>query len=126
VEAKTAFTLGPVEPDIDDCFVVNENLSSIPTDTRSEPLIVDVAAHHPKTGIHLEVLSTEPAFQFYTGKFIEVPAVAGLEERGKRSGFCVEPSRYVNACNVPEWRDMMILKKGDVYGCRIVYRAWSE
>ena len=85
-----------------------------------------MAAHHPDSGIHLEVLSTEPAFQFYTGKYIEVPAVAGLPARGARSGFCVEPSRYVNAVNEAAWRDMMVLKKGDVYGCRIVYRAWAE
>jgi len=72
------------------------------------------------------VHSTEPAFQFYTGKYIETPAVGDLPARGKRSGFCVEPSRFVNAANVPEWRHQMVLKKGEVYGARIVYRAWAE
>ncbi len=125
VQGKTPFTLGAEEPDIDDCFVVNEDVKSIPIDTRSEPLTKLVSASHPKSNIHLEVLSTEPAFQFYTGKYIDVPAVAGLPARGKRSGFCVEPSRYVNACNVDEWKDTMLLKKGEKYGCRIVYRAWK-
>jgi len=52
--------------------------------------------------------------------------VPGAAARAKRSGFCVEPSRYVNACNVDEWENMTLLKKGQTYGCRIVYRAWKE
>ncbi|SPO03286.1 related to GAL10 - UDP-glucose 4-epimerase [Cephalotrichum gorgonifer] len=125
VSANTPFTLGAVSPDIDDCFIVNTDPASVPVDTRSLPLSLHVAANHPKTGIHLEVSSTEPAFQFYTGRYIDVPAVEGAPARGVRAGFCVEPSRYVNAINEPEWRDMMILKKGEKYGCRIVYKAWK-
>ena len=120
------FPLGPVEPNIDDCFVQNQDPASAPVDSRASPLNRHVAAHHPKNGIHLEVHSTEPAFQFYTGKYINVPAVAGLPARGPRSGFCVEPSRYVNAVNVPEWKGQMVLKRGEKYGCRIVYKAWKE
>ena len=126
VEGNTPFTLGAVEPDIDDCFVIDEAAGSIPIDTRSSPLRKLVTAYHPQTKIHLEVYSTEPAFQFYTGKYIEVPEVAGVAARGARSGFCVEPSRYVNAPNVDEWKDQTLLKKGEKYGCRIVYRAWKE
>ncbi|CRK24264.1 hypothetical protein BN1723_013234 [Verticillium longisporum] len=121
-----AFTLGAEEPDIDDCFVVNEAAGAVPLDTRDSPLTTLVQAYHPESKVHLEVASTEPAFQFYTGKYIDVPAVGGLPARGKRSGFCVEPSRYVNAINVDEWRSQSVLKRGDVYGARIVYRGWSE
>ncbi|KAL8420698.1 hypothetical protein RB594_003479 [Gaeumannomyces avenae] len=125
-EGKKPFTLGPEEPDIDDCFIANERPSSVPVDTRSQPLVRHVHASHPDSGIHLEVLSTEPAFQFYTGKYIDVPQVASLPARKARSAFCVEPSRYVNAVNVDEWKSMMVLKKGEKYGARIVYRAWKE
>lgn len=126
VQGNTPFTLGAVEPDIDDCFVVNEAPKTVPIDTRSLPLTKLVSAHHPDSQIHLEVHSTEPAFQFYTGKYISVPEVASVPARNARSGFCVEPSRYVNAANVDEWKDQMLLKKGEKYGCRIVYRAWRE
>jgi aldose 1-epimerase len=85
-----------------------------------------MAAYHPKTGIHLEVLSTEPSFQFYTGDFTNVPAVEGLSAKGPRSAFCCEPGRWVNAVNVPEWKNMSLLKKGETYGSRIVYKAWSD
>lgn len=125
ISSGTTFTLGEKEPDVDDCFVANTDASSIPVDTRSSPLQRLVAAYHPGSKIHLEVYSTEPAFQFYTGKYIDVPAVDDLPARAARSGFCVEPSRYVNAVNVPEYKSMIILKKGQKYGAKIVYRGWS-
>lgn len=126
IEGGKPFTLGAEEPDIDDCFVINEAADSVPLDTRDSILKTLVEAYHPETKIHLEVASTDPAFQFYTGKYIDVPAVGGLPARGKRSAFCVEPSRYVNAVNVDEWRSQSLVKKGDVYGARVVYRGWSD
>jgi aldose 1-epimerase len=126
IEANKVFTLTASEPDIDDHFIMNQQSSSIPIDTRSEPLKKLVKGYHPETGIHLEVLSTEPSFQFYTGKYIDVPAVDGVPARGPRAAFCVEPHRYVNAANVEEWKSQVLLKKGKVYGSRIVYRGWSD
>ncbi|KAH8819435.1 putative bifunctional protein gal10 [Xylogone sp. PMI_703] len=136
VIANKTFTLGPVEPDIDDCFVVHP--ASAPEankiDTRSLPLKRLVAAYYPPNGTHLEVLSTEPAFQFYTGRHTDVPEIEYEEDgqkfkvpaRPKRSAFCVEPSRYVNAINEDEWRAQVLLKKGEKYGARIVYRGWGD
>jgi aldose 1-epimerase len=125
VKPNTSFTLGEKEPDIDDCFVVNTDPKTIPLDSRSSPLQKIVSAYHPDSKIHLEIHSTEPGFQFYTGKYIDVPAVEGLPARGARSGFCVEPSRYVDAINIPEARATTILKKGEKYGSKIVYRGWK-
>lgn len=125
VKPNTKFTLEEKEPDIDDCFIVNTNPSSIPLDTRPSPLQKVAFFYHPDSKIHLEVYTTEPAFQFYTGKYIDVPAVDGLPARSARSGFCVEPSRYVDAVNIPEAKATMVLKRGEKYGSRIVYRAWK-
>jgi len=125
VSPNETFTLGEKEPDIDDCFVVNTDPKSIPIDTRSLPLQKLASFYHPESKIHLEISSTEPAFQFYTGKYIDVPAVDDLPARGARSGFCIEPSRYVNAINVPEYRSTMVLKKGEKYGTKILYRGWQ-
>jgi len=68
VSAKKTFTLGEKEPDIDDCFVANTDPSSIPIDTRSSPQQKLASFYHPQTKIHLENHTTEPAFQFNTGK----------------------------------------------------------
>lgn len=118
--------LGATAPDIDDCLVVNDAPASVPIDTRSSPLVRVVAAHHPLTGIHLEVWTTEPAFQLYTAGYVNVPAVSGLPARLPRCGFCVEPGRYVNAANVDAWRSMVLLRRGATYGARVVYRAWKD
>ncbi|KAF2122141.1 galactose mutarotase-like domain-containing protein [Lophiotrema nucula] len=125
VTPNKAFTLGEKEPDIDDCFVVNTDSSSIPIDTRGLSLQKIASFYHPDSKIHLDISSTEPAFQYYTGKYIEVPAVDGVPARGARAGFCVEPSRYVNAINVPEYKSQVVLKKGEKYGSKITYRAWA-
>jgi len=129
ITPNTPFTLGATSPNVDDCFIIPSHPSSSSSaaflDTRTLPLTSLVTAYHPQTKNHLEVLSTEPAFQFYTGQFIDVPEVDGMPKRGVRAGFCVEPSRYVNAVNVEEWRGQVMLKKGEVYGSRVVYRGWS-
>ena len=125
VTPNTAFKLGEKEPDIDDCFIANTDPASVPIDTRTSPLQKVASFYHPDTKIHLEISSTEPAFQFYTGKYISVPEAEGTPARGARAGFCVEPSRYVNAINIPEYKSMVTLKKGAKYGSKIVYRGWS-
>ena len=127
IESNKTFVLGPAEPDIDHCFVLNTDSRSIPVDTRPLPLRCLGSFSHPgRRQIHLEVHSTEPAFQFYTGKYIDVPAVDGQPARGPRSGFCVEPSRYVNAVNDERWKGMVVLRRGQTYGSRFEYRAWRE
>ncbi|WEW60402.1 aldose epimerase family protein [Emydomyces testavorans] len=125
-EVKKPFFMDDTYPDIDDCFVMDTDPSSIPLDTRTRPAKLLASFKHLVTKLHLEVFSTEPAFQFYTGKYVDVPAVGGAPARGSRSGFCVEPSRYVNAPNEPEWRSMCLLKKGQVWGAKSVYKAWKE
>ena len=125
-EVNKAFYINETDPDIDDCFIMNADPSSVPIDTRPLPLQLLASFKHLTSGVRLEVHSTEPAFQFYTGKYIDVPAVGGMPARGARAGFCVEPSRYVNAPNEPEWRSMAILKKGQVWGSKTVYKAWKE
>ena len=59
-------------------------------------------------------------------RFIDVPAKDGQPARGPRSGLCIEASRYVNAINNDQWRRQVVLKKGQIWGSRTVYRAWTE
>ncbi|KAI5790716.1 aldose 1-epimerase [Peziza echinospora] len=127
IETNKPFLLTVTEPDIDDCFILNPEPSTIPLDTRSLPLKTAVQAFNPETKLHLEVMTTEPAFQFYTGKYIGIEARKdGSPERVARAGFCVEPSRYVDAGNIEAWKRMVLVKRGDVYGSRIVYKGWKD
>ena len=126
VKANTDIELGPEEPDIDHCFILDPKQTKVPLDTRREPLRRLVSLFSSKTNIHFEVYSTEPAFQFYTGKYIDVAATDDSPAYGPRSGICIEPQRYINAVNVPEWRDQVMLRKGQVWGAKTVYKAWQS
>ncbi|KAL3458516.1 galactose mutarotase-like domain-containing protein [Aspergillus heterothallicus] len=118
------FEFGP-NAAFDDCFIIDRDLTDVKIDTRSRPLKLLAEFQHSGSRINLQVSSTDPAFQFYTGEFIDVPeADKENPARGPFSGFCIEPSRYVNAINEPEWRHTVILKKGEKYGSKVQYRAW--
>ncbi|KAJ5424913.1 Glycoside hydrolase-type carbohydrate-binding subgroup [Penicillium cf. griseofulvum] len=125
-DVTTPFTLTATGAHIDDVFVLESDPSKIPLDTRGLPLRRLARFSNASTGLHLEVHSTEPAFQFYTGKYIDVPSINGAPAHHEGAGFCVEPSRFVNAINEPEWRSMVLLKKGQIFGCKTVYKAWKD
>lgn len=124
-------------PVTDHCFITNDKPSAVQLDTRSRPLKRCITLSHPSTKITLEVHSTEPAFQSYTGDGLDVPAVEGGtvsgpdqhgldgKARGKRAGVALEPSRYVDAVSRPDWRGQVLLKKGQIYGSKSRYVAWK-
>lgn len=85
-----------------------------------------ITLSHPDTKIHLEVESTDPAFQVYTGDGIDTKAVDGYEAKGARAGLAIEPSRYVDAASRKEWKGMVLLRKGQVWGSKMVFSAWKE
>lgn len=126
IPVNEEFTLGAEEPDPDHCFIMNTDAASVPLDTRKGEMKKLLKLYHPGSKIHFEALSTDPAFQFYTGRNLNAPAVDGMPARGKRSGMCIEASRYVNAINDEKLRHMVVLKKGDVWGSRTIYRGWKE
>lgn len=86
------------------------------------------AAHarvrHPGSGRTLEVRSTEPGVQLYTGNFLEGKTPRDVGKGGvlytRHSAFCLEPSRFPNAVNRPEFPSTA-LKRGEWYAGRIVY-----
>ncbi|KAJ5306631.1 hypothetical protein PENANT_c003G02123 [Penicillium antarcticum] len=119
------FELTATGAHIDDVFVMEKDVSKIPLDTRGLPLRRLAQFSNASTGLHLEVHSTEPAFQFYTGKYINVPEINGAPAHHEGAGFCVEPSRFVNAINEPEWRGMVLLRQGQIFGCKNVYKSWK-
>ena len=123
------FVLGQGGPAIDDCFVLDPN-EHIPLDTRTRTLRKIAALTHPQSKLHLDVLSTEPAFQFYTGEGIDTPALetsdgAFIHSKGARSGIAIEPSRYIDAPR-KSWRHQCLLRQGQKWGAKSQYRAWTE
>jgi aldose 1-epimerase len=76
----------------------------------------------PTTGRVLEVFSTEPSLQFYTGNFLD----GTLKGKGGRvyefrSGFCMESQHYPDSPNQPKFPSV-VLKPGQTYHNIIVFK----
>lgn len=100
---------------IDLCYVLDENPQKL-LDTRNLPLVPVFEGSDPNSTTWLTVQTTEPSFQVYSGDFTDIPG-----KFGPRSGFCVEPGRFVSAANKEEWKAFVTLKKGDTYGSKLKY-----
>jgi aldose 1-epimerase len=75
----------------------------------------------PATGRVMEVLSTEPGVQFYTGNFLDGITGKGGWVYKNRSGFCFEPQHYPDSPNHPQFPSTA-LKPGETYQNTILYR----
>ncbi|KAI8085010.1 aldose 1-epimerase [Halteromyces radiatus] len=98
------------------------------TDTSGLPLQKAVEAYSPETGIQLTFSTTEPAFQFYTGNWLESGHIKAKKSQDQvpiepYAGFCLESSRFPDAPNKPDWRASVLLQDGDndVYASRTVF-----
>jgi len=80
---------------------------------------------HPGSGRTLEVWSTEPGLQLYTGNFLEGKAPRDVGKGNtpypRNSGFCMEPSHFPNAVNVPSFPST-VLRPGEWRTGRTEYR----
>jgi aldose 1-epimerase len=78
--------------------------------------------YEPTTGRVLEVLSTEPALQFYSGNFLDGTLTGkGGAVYQFRNGFCMEPQHYPDSPNRPAFPPT-VLKPGETYKNTIIYR----
>jgi aldose 1-epimerase len=86
---------------------------------------LDLAARvtGPETGITLEVMTTEPGLQFYSGNFLDGKTKDG--KGGKvypyRSGFCLETQHFPDSPNKP-WFPDTVLKPGNTYKTTTIYK----
>ncbi|MEJ5276210.1 MAG: aldose epimerase family protein [Thermogemmata sp.] len=79
----------------------------------------------PRSGRTLEVYTTEPGLQFYTGNFLD----GTLKGKGgavyqQYAGFCLEPQKYPDSIHQPQWWDKSnpILKPGEIYKQTTIYK----
>lgn len=76
----------------------------------------------PKSGRFMEVLTTEPAIQFYCGNFLDGGNVGkGGHAYKHRTGFCLETQHYPDSPNHPEFPST-VLRPGERYHHETVYR----
>jgi aldose 1-epimerase len=82
--------------------------------------------YEPTSGRVMEVHSTEPGLQFYSGNFLD----GTLTGKGgwvyeHRHGFCMEPQHYPDSPNQPNFPST-VLRPGDTYRNTIVYRFLTQ
>jgi Galactose mutarotase and related enzymes len=76
----------------------------------------------PTSGRVMEVFTTEPALQFYSGNFLNGKDIGkGGKPYPYRSAFCLEAQHFPNSPNEPEFPST-VLKPGDIYRQKTIYR----
>mgnify|MGYP003308590269 CR=1 FL=1 len=91
-------------------------------DREGEALETLATVVDPGSGRVLEVQTTEPGVQFYTGNFLDGSIVGKGGVRYKwRSGFCLETQHFPDSPNKPEFPSTL-LRPGDSYDTSTVFR----
>src|SRR6185312_1776522 len=101
----------------DHCYVLDKK--------PGEGLSLAARLADPKSGRMLEVFTTEPAIQLYTGNFLDGTLTSRGATVGKRHAVCLETQHYPDAINRPEF-PTTLLRPGKTYRQTTEYRFSNE
>ena len=80
----------------------------------------------PRSGRVMEVISTEPGVQFYSGNFLDGTIIGkGNKVYNFRNGFCFEPQHFPDSPNHKNFPST-VLRPGETYKNTIIYRFSTE
>jgi aldose 1-epimerase len=89
---------------------------------KSNGLTLAATVHEPISGRFMEMYTTEPGVQFYTGNFLDGTLIG---KQGRRciqhSGFCLEAQHFPDSPNQPTFPSC-VLKPGDTYHQTTIYK----
>ena len=97
----------------DHCWILNGKMGT---------LRKVASAYDKESGRFLEVLTTEPGMQFYTGNFLDGSLTnpkGGTYD--KRSGFCFETQHYPDSPNQPDFPSTR-LDPGETYTTTTIFK----
>lgn len=102
-----------VDGGYDHCYVLNKD---------KQELSLAARVKEPKSGRTMEVWTTEPGVQFYTGNFLDgtLTGINGIVYK-KNYGFCFEAQHFPDSPNQPSFPSS-ILKPGETYHQTTVYK----
>lgn len=98
----------------DHCFVLNKKEG-----TTAPTLAAKVS--EPTSGRTMEVWTTEPAIQFYSGNFLKGAVGKGGNKYDYRTAFCLETQHFPDSPNKPQF-PTTVLKPGEKYQSSTVYK----
>lgn len=89
---------------------------------KSDELSLAATVVEPLSGRKMEVWTTEPGLQFYSGNFLTKNEVGkGGHVYDFRNAFCLEAQHFPDSPNNPEFPST-VLKPGEVYKQRTIYK----
>jgi aldose 1-epimerase len=89
-------------------------------DRKGPGLVPAARVADPKSGRVMEVRTTEPGIQLYTGNWLGEETGKGGRVYPKRSGFCLETQHYPDSPNRPEFPSTVV-RPGHAYRSQTVF-----
>lgn len=94
-------------------YIINKN---------ENELAFCASAYEPESGRYMEVYTTEPAVQLYTGNHLKGSEIGKSgKPYTKRTGFCLETQHYPNSPNQPDFPSTL-LKPGETLKSTTIYK----
>ncbi|MCY1722161.1 galactose mutarotase [Prolixibacteraceae bacterium Z1-6] len=94
-------------------YVINKNEGE---------LAFAAVAYDPQSGRYMEVFTTEPGIQFYTGNHLNGSAIGKAGKAyTKRTGFCLETQHFPDTPNQPNFPSTL-LKPGETLNSTTIYK----
>ncbi len=98
-------------------FILNKNLND---------LVLAARVSEPVSGRVMEVWTTEPGLQFYTGNFLDGSDHGiGGKPYDFRTAFCLEAQHFPDSPNHPDF-PTTVLRPGEIYKQKTVYKFLME
>jgi aldose 1-epimerase len=89
---------------------------------KNDELSLAAKVNEPISGRVMEVFTTEPGLQFYSGNFLDGTDIGkGEKKYGYRSAFCLEAQHFPDSPNQPNFPST-VLKPGEMYK----QRTWTS
>jgi aldose 1-epimerase len=82
-------------------------------------------AMDPLSGRSLEVITTEPGVQFYTGNFLDGTLVSRGDTYEQHEGFCLETQHFPDSPNQPDFPST-VLRPGELFVSQTIFKFGFE
>lgn len=109
---KIGERIAKVDGGYDHCYVLNR---------KGQGLELAARIVEPKSGRTMEISTTQPGIQFYTGNFLDGTLQGGGATYQKNHGFCLETQHYPDSPNRPEY-PTTVLRPGETYHQTTVHK----
>jgi aldose 1-epimerase len=123
MEFKTPTTIGArIDQDYEQLTLAGGYDHNYVLNKRDSELSLAARVYEPGTGRVMEVYTTEPGMQFYSGNFLDGSITGkGGQVYQRRSAFCLETQHFPDSPNKPGFPST-VLKPGQHYSSTTIYK----